>query len=177
MAANRQATRGSQHTSGGRRNTKVRQHYHGHRTKVDGKWYNPLLDDPNDPDNVRHWAHGTVDGYAQAGCLCEPCSAASREYTRHKEALRLDRRLAEHRVRVAVILRDAFYGLPAQAITDGAELVVSTHTVRRKFDATLTYAQVPVALAISNWANAYKPDLTPGEAADLATIVVEELNP
>lgn len=177
MASKRRRASGSQQTSGGRTNAKVREHYRAHRVKVDGKWYNPLLDDPNHPDNIRHWTHGTIEGYAQAGCACVPCAAAGRQDTERKEALRLDKRLAEHRARAAVILRGAFDDLPEQAIVDGAELVVSTHHVRQKFNAILTYAQVPVALAVSNWANAHKPDLTPGEATDLATVLTEELNP
>lgn len=166
----------SPQTRGGRNAAKLRAHYHDHRIKVDGKWYNPLLDDADNPGNYRHWTHGMVEGNTQAGCSCNRCAAAGRAEAERKKKVRLANRLTAHRATVTRALFEQFPRVPGDTIADAAETVVSTHSVVSTYRGTVTYSQVPVMLALSNWAMGAGIPLSSAAAADLATNLVEELN-
>jgi hypothetical protein len=155
----------------------LREHYRAHRIqRDDGVWVNPLLDDANHPENIRHWTHGTVDGYSQAGCGCNRCASAKRAENDRLAQVAVDRRAAEHRARVTATLCAVLPSVDAQAAAAGAELVVSTHRVRNRKRAILDYQQVPVELAIKAWASEYSIALDAAlDATAVATAVIEEL--
>lgn len=160
-------------TKSARHQATLRQHYRAHRVRKGGVWVNPLLDDPQHPENIRHWTHGTVDGYSQAGCGCARCAAAKRDANEKTKQNAIDSRIAEHRARAATALRFWLPSVDADLAAAGAELVVSTHRVRNRGRATLDYQQVPVELALKTWANEHNIAL--GTADTLAASVLEEL--
>lgn len=57
---------------------RLREHYRPFLTTVDGRPYNPLLDEPKSEDGNRlGWSHGQFQGYSVAGCRCTLCTQAN----------------------------------------------------------------------------------------------------
>lgn len=172
----------AQRQSAMRRTAQVREHYRRFRIKKPGgKWYNPILDDPDRPEernplNTSGFAHGTLAGYRDGGCTyCDPCAAAGRAENQRQEERRLVNRLDDHRARVAKLLADRFPHLPQGVVTDGAELVVSTHRLRQKSKALLDYQPASVELAINNWSLVSDISLQVGDIPDLVVAITQEL--
>jgi hypothetical protein len=130
------------------------------------------------PENIRGYAHGTVEGYRDAGCTyCEPCAAAGRAEYQRQEERRLTNRLDDHRSRVTSLLAGRFPDLPVEVLVDAAELVVRTHRVRQKYNALLDYYPASVELALNNWVLVARVELDVADIPDLAAAIIEELSP
>lgn len=122
----------------------IRAHYHQYLEKRGGQDYNPVLDDPHDPRNTRHWTHGMTEGPRQAGCKCVRCAKAARKAAKEEAAKRLDKRLAEHRARLTVLLTQRLLDLDAESAGEIAARVVDGHRVVNKFKATVAYDPLAV---------------------------------
>lgn len=143
----------------------IRAHYRQYLEERDGVDYNPVLDDPDDPRNIRHWAHGMAEGYRQAGCKCRPadcrcapsecectdsCAEAGRRANRAGAELRLETRLASQKVRATMLLA-RMLDLDGDTAATGAAAVVATHRVVSLFRAKVAYSPVAVRLALRDW--------------------------
>lgn len=154
----------------------LRATYRRHRIRKGDKWYNPVLDDPDHPDNPKHWTHGTPQGYFDAGCTaCEPCAAAGRAENERREQARIDKRLDTHRTQVTQTLTAAFPDLDAEEIGRGAQLVIDTHRVRSRFRAVMAYDPLPVQLALNKWHADAGRHVDDEILAEIATRIITEL--
>lgn len=160
-----------------RRRASMRSHYHEHRVKRGGRWYNPLLDDPNHPDNTHHWSHGTIEGYNDAGCACARCGLVGREENERKVQARIDRRLTEHRSTAASVIATHLPYLSSSTAAELAEAVVDTNRVTDRFRARVVYDKLPVELALANWALAAGGEFSRDTAGEVAARLIEELAP
>lgn len=138
--------------------------------------YNPVLDDPNHPDNPKHWVHGDPQGYLVAGCTdCDPCSAAGREHNQKSTQKRVDKKLDSDRARIAATLTSTFLDLEPEDVQHGAELVIATHRVRNHYKALIDYDVVPVQLALSKWHTDARRHVDDEVLADIAAALVKVL--
>lgn len=165
-----------------RRTAQVREHYRRFRIKKPGgKWYNPILDDPDRPGernplNTSGFAHGTLAGYRDGGCTyCDPCAAAGRAENQRQERRRLANRLDDHRARVTTLLAGRFPNLSSEVINHGAEVIVSQHRVRQKSKAIVGYEPASVELALNNWSLVSRISLNVRDIPDLAAAITQEL--
>jgi hypothetical protein len=181
--ATKKASTTAMRRSAKRRIAQVRDHYRAFRIqKPNGKWYNPILDpvghagERRNTENIRGFAHGTVQGYRDAGCTyCDACASAGKADAEAREARRIDSRLDDHRGRVIRILGERFPGIDDQVIAGGADVVVSTHIVGQKFRALFKYHPPAVELALNNWALVSGVDLPVRDIPDLAATIIQEL--
>lgn len=173
MATTNRGTRQSRDTAS---RQKTRAAYRQHRIRKGDKWYNPVLDDPNHPDNPKHWTHGTPQGYFEAGCTaCEPCAAAGRAENERRTQARIDKRLDADRARLAKTLTAAFLDLEPEEIGRGVQLVIDTHRVRDAFRAVIVYDVLPVQLALNKWITDSGRNVDDEILSEIAARVIAEL--
>lgn len=174
MASTNRGTRQDRDTAS---RAAVRTAYREHRIRQGDKWYNPVLDDPNHPDNPKHWTHGTPQGYFEAGCTaCERCAAVGRAENERRAQTRIDKRLDTNRAQVARTLTEVFPDLDAEDITRGAGRVIDTHRIRSTFRAVIAYDPVPVQLALSKWHSDASRHVDDEILAEIAARLVVELS-
>lgn len=143
-------------TNQAERQRQLRAHYRQFLQTRDGRPYNPVLDDPNDERNPRHWTHGIVDGGTQAGCGCEPCRAAVKERNEAQKKDRLENRHATQKAIITGILTEYLPELQgaetdqptANALAAAVERVHSVHRVVNRFRALIAYDRPALASAV-----------------------------
>ena len=135
-----------------RRRAELRTHYRRFLETRDGRPYNPLLDNPGDPRNLRSLSHGGRDGYDLGGCRCDPCDEAGRGANRAMTERRIARRLDEHKAAIAEVLAARFPALPEEDVQAAAAKVIAIGKVVNKTKARVDYPRVDVVLALDNWA-------------------------
>jgi hypothetical protein len=163
-------------TAARRRQAALRTHYREFLVTRDGRRYNPLLDDVNHPDNARHWAHGSPEGYHQAGCQCAPCDEAGRKENQRKTEARIAKRRDAHRAVASEVLAARFPGLSSEEVTEAAAKVVAVGEVTNRTQVRINYGFTGVVLALDNWALRGGHDIDADTVGALAEDLIERMS-
>lgn len=158
-----------------RRRADLRDHYRQFLEVRDGRPYNPVLDDPDDPRNKRHWSHGVADGYDVAACRCVLCEEAGSRTNHAKTERRIARRRDELRAIVTDVLVDLLPGLPAEEIDAVAATISEIGRVVNKTTVKIDYQHHELALALENWVLRGGHAVDTEAISDLAATLQERL--
>jgi hypothetical protein len=164
----------------------LRGHYREFIVMRGGRRYNPVLDNPNDERNIRHWTHGTADkdfqpgdeieaeGYFQAWCQCQPCTEAGSRVNAQAVERRLEKKLGAKRAQLHQLLTERFP--TAGTVEEGTDLVHSVHRVASRFAAKIVYEPAAVRLALRAWSTAEITAMPDAQLDAVASELSEEMN-
>lgn len=155
----------------------------GHPVLVNGRPYNPVLDEPKDEDRNRlGWTHGLLAGYLTAGCRCTLCTAANTQ----AQAAADERRVADRRSNDRQQVRDMLvqrhpdlagdvHGRIAVAVCSTARTTLHNKGSRRLVRAA--YQQTSVVFAVKAVLGEAGVEVWPEtELREFADLVTTELS-